>query len=227
MLTIEEVSKALPGHLKTAATQDLVDKLNQLQVDPEAAEAIRDNFLSYTHVLKDGRFKLEDYMNAVGYVSFKLMGYSNREAYSRVFPQRYQALVARGADEKDISAYVAAFHKNKLTSLVLEQSIIPSWILNQDAFQKAINTQLTLMVTSKSDKVRCDAANSILTHLKRPETKQLQIDINTKDNSGLDELKETMLKLAQMQQGMIEDGRANTREVAHQTIIDAEVVSHD
>ena len=227
MLTVQEVAKALPSHLKTAATQSLVDSLNQLQLDPEAAEAIRDNFISYTHVLKEGRFKLEDYLNAIGYVSFKLMGYTNRESYARVFPQRYQSLVARGVDEKDISAYVAAYHKNKLVTSVLEQAIIPSWILNQDAYQKAINTQLALMTKAKSEKVRCDAANSILTHLKKPESKQVELAITTKDNSGLEELKASMLDLVKVQQAMIEGGAASTRDIAHQRIIEAEVVSSD
>lgn len=223
-LTIQDVAQALPPHLKVAATQNLVDTLNQIQLDPEAADAIRSNFISYAHVLKEGRFKIEDYLNAIAYVSFKLMGYTNREAYTQTFPQRYQNLVAKGTSDKDISAYVAAYHKNKLVTLVLEQSIIPSWILNQDAYQKAINTQLDLMTNSQSDKVRCEAANSILTHLKRPETKQIQLDISTKDSSGLDELKSKMVELAEIQRSLIEGGAMNTRTVAHQTLIEAEVV---
>lgn len=224
MLTVAEVASALPSHLKSAATQSLVDALNNLQLDPEAAEAIRDNFLSYTHVLKEGRYKIEDYLNAIGYVSFKLMGYTNREAYARTFPDRYQSLAARGVSEKDISAYVAAFHKNKLVSLVLEQAVIPSWILNQDAYQKAINTQLVLMTTAKSELVRATAANSLLTHLKRPEIKQVQLEVTTADNSGLDVLKSSILKLVEQQQSMIQAGGATTREIAHQVIIEAEVV---
>lgn len=223
MLTVQEVAKALPSHLKTAATQDLVDTLNKLQIEPEAAEAIRDNFLSYAHVLKEGRFKMEDYLNAIGYVSFKLMGYSNKDAYAQVFPHRYEGMIARGVHEKDISAYVAAYHKNKLVTMILEQAIIPSWILNQDAYQKAINTQVHLMTHAKSEKVRADAANSILTHLKKPESKQMELAITTKDNSGLEELKSKMLELAQIQRSLIEGGAASTRDIAHQRIIEAEV----
>ena len=226
MLTQEEVSRAMPPALRGSVSQSLVDALNNIQVDPEAAEAIRDNFLTYASVLKDGRYKMEDYLNAVAFVSFKLMNCTNREAYEKTFPQRYQNLVARGTSEKDISSYVSAYVRNKLVTQITEQSIIPSWILNQDAYQEAINTQFKLMTTAKSEKVRCDAANSILTHLKKPETKQVELSIDTADNSGLNELKKSLTDLAELQKELIQGGMS-TRDVAHQNIIEAEVVAEE
>lgn len=224
MLTHSEITAALPAHLKVGVTQELVDLVNNVAQDPEAARTVRENFLSYTSVLKEGRFKTEDYVHAVAYVSYKLMGYSNMEAYVRTFPDRYTALRARNATDKDISAYVAAYNKNKLVNLILEQSLIPTWVLNQDAFQRAINTQMQLMLNSKSDKVRCDAANSLLTHLKKPEKKEVQLSIGIEDNSGMNELRAKLRELAEMQQGLIQGGM-KTREIAQQTIIDAVVVN--
>lgn len=218
MVTLEEVERALPPQLKSKATPKLVNVLNNLATDPEHAESIRNNFISYSSVLRDGVFKLEDYLNAVAYVSFKMMGYNNKESYQRTFPQRYSALVARGATEKDISAYIAAYNKNKLVNLVLEQALIPSWILNQDAYQKAINTQLELMATSNSDFVRTQAANSILTHLKRPETKQVELKIDSSASDGIAELKDSMMRLAEKQKELIEMG-APTKTITHEPII--------
>jgi hypothetical protein len=223
MLTMNQVQSALPNHLRACVTQELVDMVNTISTDAEAAQSIRDNFVSYGMVLKDGRFKTEDYVHAVAYVSYKLMGYTNREAYSRTFPNRYQALVARGATEKDISAYVVAYNKNKLVNLILEQTIIPTWVLNQDVYQKAINTQLDLMINSKSDKVRSDAANSILTHLKRPEKQQVELSLGIKENSGMAELKDMLTELAATQQELIGKG-VPTRAIAHQKLIAGEVV---
>ena len=219
MLTLQEITEALPAHLKTCASQELADAVNAVSTDPEAAREIRENFLSYTAVLKEGRFKIEHYLDAVAYVSYKLMGYSNHESYVRTFPQRYAALAARGASPKDVSAYVAAFHKNKLVNLILEQSLIPSWVLNQDAYQKAINAQLDLMTNSKSDMVRTQAANSILTHLKRPEKKEIGLSIGLAETSGMTELKDMLTALAEKQQAAIGSGMT-TREIAHQPLIE-------
>ena len=217
MITVSEVKQSLPTHLKPAATQAFVDTLNGLAKDPEMAEMLRDNFVSYTSVLLEGRFKTEDYMRAVAYVSFKLMGHTNQASYKRTFPERYTALSARGATEKDISAYVAAYNKNKLVNMILEQTLVPVWVLNQSIYQKAINIQAELMLTANSEKVRTDAANSLLTHLKKPETKQVELSIGLDETSGMKELKDMLTALAQRQQDLIGQG-VTTRDIAHQKL---------
>ena len=222
MLTLEELQDALPSHLKTAATPDLLDKLNLISEDPEYARTIRENFISYTSVLKEGKFKTEDYLNAVAYVSYKLMGHTNKDAYQKTFPDRYTDLVADGRSEKEISSYVAGYHKNKLVNMIMEQSLIPSWIINQDIYQRAINTQFSLMTDENvSAKVRSDAADSILNHLKRPEVKKVQLDVSARDTSGMAELRQTMQRLAEQQRDLIAGG-VSARQIAHDTIIDAE-----
>lgn len=192
MITQEELQSALPSNLRSSVSPELVAMVNSISSDPQAASTIRENLISYSGVMRDGKFKTEDYVNAVAYVSYKIMGYTNQESYQRTFPSRYQALMARGASSKDISAYVAAYNKNKLVNLILEQTLVPMWVLNQDIYQKAINAQFTLMTTAKSEKVRSDAANSILTHLKRPEKHQVELDIGVTDSAGMKELKSTL-----------------------------------
>jgi hypothetical protein len=218
MLTVQEVETSLPPQLKANVSQQMVDELNNLSVDPIAAENMRNNFISYTGVMKEGRFKLEDYVFAVVYVSYRVMGHTNREAYQKTFPGRYSALTARGASEKDISSYVSAYNKNKLVNLILEQSLVPVWILNQDIYQQAINTQAELMLHANSEKVRSDAANSILTHLRKPETKQIELAIDVKENTGMSEMKDQLHQMAEMQRGLIESGIA-TKTIAHQPLM--------
>lgn len=219
MLTLPELEQALPPHLKSSANQGLLDKINNVSADPETAKHIRDTFVSYASVLKEGKFKTEDYLNAVSYVTFKMMGYNNKEAYARAFPTRYQNLVAKGLSDKDISAYVSAYSKGRLVNMVLEQVLIPGWVLNQDVFQKAVNHLASLMVTAKSEKVQCDAANSLLTHLKRPEKKEFDINLNVAESSGMRELKGMLTELAEKQIALIEGG-VQTREIAHQPLIE-------
>lgn len=221
MLTLGEVQAALPANMKKAADQPLVDQLNQIATDPLVAEQIRENFISYAGVLRDGKFKTEDYLAAVAYVSFKLMGDSNKDAWARAFPQRYALLKSKNAAEKDISAHVSAYAKGKLVNAILEQSMVPTWVLNAHMFQQALNVQADLMLSANSEKVRSDAANSILTHLKRPEAVKGQIDINIKDNSGMNELKEVLGALAVQQQELLANG-APIRQITDATIIENE-----
>lgn len=221
-LTEDDVKRALPSHLRASVNQGMVDTLNTITSDPIAAESIRDNFVGYTGILKDGKFKAEDYIHAVAYVSFKLMGHSNEDSYARAFPNRYANLIAAGRSKKDISAYVSAYHKGKLVNLIMEQSLVPSWVLNQDLYQRALNVQADLMINSPSDKVRTDAANSILTHLKKPEAVKGQIDLNVNESSAMKDLKNMLGQLADQQRQMIAQGEAKTVDIAGSRLIDRE-----
>lgn len=223
LLTRQQIEQALPGNLKSAATDQLTDILNNVLLEPEIASEFRNNFISYTHVLKDGKFKTEDYLHAVAYVSFKLMGMTNRESYEKTFPDRMQTLVARGESSKNIAAYVTAYSKGKLVNLILEQTMVPTWVLNQDLYQKAINVQADLMLTANSEKVRTEAANSLLTHLKKPEIKEFQISVEQKENSGMNELKDALLNMAKKQTQLLEGGMS-TRDMAAIPLIEGEYV---
>jgi hypothetical protein len=220
-VSLDQVARALPPNLKGAATQSLVDMINTCVTDPIVAEQVRDNFLSYTKVLQEGKFKTEDYLHAVIYVSHKLMGMSNQDAYCKTFPTRYQQLVAKGTSNKDIGSYVSAYNKGKLVNLILEQTLVPSWVLNQDAYQKAINTQVDLMTSAVSELVRTQAANSILTHLAKPKEAGPLVNIDLRETSGMNELKDMLVKLATRQRDMIAQG-VPTNEITAQKLIEGD-----
>lgn len=207
-LTQAEIARALPPQLRTAATPALVAKVNAISNDPVLLDHIRDNFISYTHVLKDGKYKIDDYLSAVKYVSFKLMNMSNQDAYAKTFPQRIATLTQAGRTPKEISAYVSMYSKGKLVNALMEQVIIPTWVLNQDKLQDAINVQADLMVNAQSEMVRTTAANSLMTHLARPkEAAGININVNqTNENSALDELRELLSGMSQVSRDLISQG---------------------
>ena len=147
------------------------------------------------------------------------MNKTNRDAYRFTFPERFQRMKEAGKADKDIDSAISAYNRNPLVNKIYEKTIIPSWILNQDAYQEAINTQIRLMRTASSERVQAMAADSILNHLKRPENiQQAQLNINVNTGSVLDELQKNMLKLAESQQGMIKLG-VSTKDIAEQRIV--------
>ena len=206
IITPELLREALPKYLRSHATQAFADRLNNIDKDPNYARVIRENFLSYTKVMNDGSIKMENYLNAVKYCTFKLMGYSNQDAYIRAFPDRYANMLAQGKGEKELSAFVSLYHRTKTVATIMEQALVPTWILNQDAYQEAINTQVDLMRNSKSDRVKCMAADSILTHLEKPKEAGALINIDMRETNGIDELKEALVGLAKKQQELIREG---------------------
>lgn len=219
VLTVEQFKAALPDKVKKSINQELIDQVNKTLSDPDMFETYRDNLLSYTSVMADGRFKVTDYVNAVKYVSHKLMGATNIESYIKTFPDKYQRFLANGVSAKDIASYVTAYNKSKLVNLIFEQTLIPSYVLNQDLYQKALNVQAELMLTAKSEKVRCDAANSLLTQLKMPEKQKVELDLNVKEDGSIAALRATTLELARQQRLMLEAGAMNAQQVAHSTLV--------
>jgi len=219
-ITVQQFQKVVPKSLKRSITPALVEKINSTISSPETVETFKENLLSYAHVMKEGRFKMHSYINAVKYVSSKMLGSSNIAAYVKTFPDTYTRLVEEGASEKDISAYVAAYNKTKLVNLIYEQTFIPTYVLNAHMFQDALNTQAELMLHARSEKVRSDAANSILTHLKRPEVQKLEIDIGVKEDDSIQALRISTMELVKQQRKMIENGHCSATAIAASSIID-------
>ena len=218
-LTLETFRTALPDKVKKTINQELMDNINKTLSDPDMFETYRENLLSYASVMADGRFKMESYVSAVKYVSHKLMGASNIAAYIKTFPDKYQDFINRGIETKDIASYVTAYNKSKLVNLIMEQTLIPSYVLNQDLYQKALNVQAELMLNAKSEKVRSDAANSLLNQLKMPEVNKVQLDVNVKEDGSIAALRESTLELVRQQRLMVQAGAMNAQEVAHSKLV--------
>lgn len=221
-MNLNELQLALPRDLQIHATPEMLQKINQASADPIVAENIRDNFISYTKVLSEGKFKIDDYLNAVKYISYRCMGHTKQDSYFKTFPDRHRTLVMNNTTPKDISSYVAAYDKNKIVVMLYEQSAIPVWVVNQENVQKAINTLVDVMANSKSDIARVNAANSILTNLTPPKEEAPLINIDMRNNTGLDDLRNTLLNLATAQQEMIKNKGMTTKEIAEQRIIQGE-----
>lgn len=222
-LTLSSLKTALPGTLKNTVTQELVDKLNTLGQDPDLRQVYRENFISYSRVLQDGRYTVEQYLSAIKYVTHKLMNDSNVEAYAKTFPDRMAKFAQKGTSSKDISSYVAAYNKTKLVNAVREQAMIPVSILNADYLQEAINKSVQLMSDPQASKaVQQKAAESLMNHLKPPENK-VELEISHKQDSVVDQLHKTISDLAAKQKEQIDLGHVKAKEVAESKIIEGEV----
>lgn len=218
-LTIDELKKALPEQFTKSVNKELVNNINNVIADPEVYAIYRENLLSYNHVLQEGKFKLTNYLDAIRYCSYKFMGHTNISAYSKAFPDKIARFDKEGVAPKDVASYVSAYHKSKLVMLILEQAMIPTWLLNQDMFQKALNVQAELMLTAKSEKVRSDAANSVMTQLKQPETKKIELNVGKTEDKTIQALRETTMSLVAQQRAMLEAGTTDAQSVAHSKLI--------
>lgn len=223
----EVLMKALPKTRRNSITDEFVEKVNELLADENTRELFRDNLLSFGRVLNEGRVDMHEYLNAVRYCSYKLLGDSNLAAWSKTFPERLQRLLDRGAPELDIHRAIHSFSRTFLVTRILEQSLVPTWILNQDLYQKALNTTADLMMNARSEKVRADAANNLMVQLKMPEAAKVTLDIKQTESDALTELRKSTLELVAQQRAMMQAGLMNARQIAEMKVIPGEVLEED
>ena len=219
MLALESVRKLVPKNQRTLITQEFLDKLEASVSDSLVAEQFKENFVTYLNVLSKGKYKIEDYINAVKYVSFKLLGYSNINAYIATFPERYERLKAEG--QTQIEAFVSMYNKNKLVMQIYEQTIVPSYVLNAPMHQQALNTLAAMII---DDDVRgmtkVKACEAILQYTKQPDVVKGELTIGIEQSDTINDLREITENLADTYRMMLEKKGMKLKDVAEADIID-------
>ena len=221
-LTLDLLTQVVPTKIRSMITEDLVDELNSWTDNPILQEAFKENMITYTGVLQDGKYKVTDYINAVKFVSLKLLEFSDFDAYCSVFPERVAILRAKDIDDDGIRPYASAYKKNKLVVSIFQQTIIPTYVLNAPLHQEALNKLAVLMNNSRSDLVKVKAAEAILAYTKMPETKKIELDLGVNTIDVMSELKKATEVLAEQQRHSLENGTP-LQSIAESRIIDAEV----
>lgn len=216
MVTTEQVELAL-GSKRNWASQELVTTLNALETD--GADLVRENWLTHANILREGTYSMEQYTTAIKYVSLRQLGHNNQQAYSIALGERYQELVAKGYSEQRISSHVSAYHKGALVQKLLAQSTIPLYMLYQDEAHKAVKVLVDVMTNDDASfKTRAEAADKLLTHIKRPEAAKIELEVSQRQSDGMSELTVMMRELAQKQLGAIANG-GNVKTIANVPIV--------
>lgn len=210
------VKAQVPEQFRSAITQELLDKLHSLESNPVLAEHIQETMVDYISVLRDNPTSMDNYLRLVTFLTGRMRGDDTLTCYAKAYPERYAQLVQAGTSESKIRSHAAMVEKGKMYVAMMQQVLVPSWILNYGAYQKAVNTQLDLMENSDSDLVRTQAANSLLTHLGRPKEAASVTINNNQVNAGagdLELLRNMMSDLSNKQRNSISTGSASTRDV--------------
>ncbi len=222
-MEIEAVKRLVPKNQRGMITSEFCEKVEKCVNDPVLAEQIKSNFISYLNVLSTGKFSVDEYLNAVKYVSFKLLNYTNRDAYAATFPDRWERMVKEGVEEKRMDAYVAMYNKSKLVMAIYEQTIVPTYVLNAPLHQEALNV-LAKMIKDPSVRgmAKVKACEAILTHTKQPEIVKGELTIGLQENETIAELREVTEQLANTFRASIGKGKT-LQDVAEAQIIDVKV----
>ena len=222
----ETVKGMLPKKLRSMVTEDFVNKVNSISDDVELLDSIRENFISFSNILNTGKYKLEDYFNAVRYVTYKLLEKNDFQAWISTFPERYDRLRKQGKSDDDIRPHASMYKKNKLVNLIFEQTVIPDYVINAPLRQKAINEMYKLMMDdNQKGLVRVKAAEAVINATKAPENVEAKIslDINPDSLDAVSSLKRATEELARMQLEALKSG-ASLSSISNSRIVTDDVI---
>ena len=219
----EELTEVLPTGMHHRIDEKVMQTINELIDDDGMRDTIRENLISYTSVLTEGRYKIDSYLTAVKYASYKLCSETNQLAFSRTFPLKMAQWKAEGRHQKEIARYTTAYNQSKLVTAIMKQARMPTSILNADVFQEAIMTNAEIMRdTDISPMVRMQAANSIMTHIKPPEVTKIELEVGVKSNDIMNDLRVVSEQFARAQQLEVLSGRQSIKNIAEARIINEE-----
>ncbi len=230
MITKEELVEMASPTFKKRINDEYIAAINSAlgQTDELEVEKFKENIITYQKVMSEGKYKLNDYIYAVKYVGFKIMGMSNRESYKKTFPEKWERMLEKlrenGMLEDEIlrsgiSPYVHSYNNGKLVNEIYRQTMVPIYILNQNMIQQALNVQGELMLHAKSETVRQSAADSVMTHLKMPETIKMEVDIGVKEPDFIAELRKATIEHSRMQQDAIRGGLITSLDAAESKLM--------
>ncbi len=219
MLQLEAVKKLVPKAQRTMITQDYLDRIEASVTDSDVAEQFKENFITYLNVLSKGKYKMDDYISAVKYISYKLLGYSNIKAYAATFPDRYQRLKDEG--QQQIEAFVSMYARGKLVNQIFEQTLVPTYVLNAPLHQEALN-ELAMMIKDPDVRgmTKVKACEAILQHTKQPEVIKGELTIGIEQSDTINDLREITENLADTYKEMLEKKGMRLKDVAEANIID-------
>ena len=226
MLQLEAVKKLVPKAQRTMITQDYLDRIEASVTDSDVAEQFKENFITYLNVLSKGKYKMDDYISAVKYISYKLLGYSNIKAYAATFPDRYQRLKDEG--QQQIEAFVSMYARGKLVNQIFEQTLVPTYVLNAPLHQEALN-ELAMMIKDPDVRgmTKVKACEAILQHTKQPEVVKGELTIGIEQSDTINDLREIVENLADTHKVLLERKGMTLKQIAETNSIDAEYTEVD
>ena len=194
--------------------------LNRILSDVHTLNNFKENLVTYKSILQDGKYKVQDFFNAVAYVNFKSMNHKNIEAYALVFPVRMTTFKQQGKSIEEIHSIVSGYHRTKLVTNIMAQAQIPRHLLFGDIYQEAIYMNLKIM---RDDRTRIDvkqkAAQFLAEHLAMPEDANIQLNITHDGTDFVKEMRNTMEALGSKQLDQLKQGNMSLKDIAASKIV--------
>ena len=217
-LTREQVIASLPEKSAKHVSSALVDHINKIVNEPESREYFRQNLMNYNTVLQEGKYTITAYVSAVMYVSYKMMGYSNIDAFARTFPDKMERYKKERKSQDEIHNFVSGYNRTKIVVSITTKARVPAYILNMDIHQESINVLADIMRNGKNEMAKVKAASDLMNYLTPPEDSAIKVDVGV-EHTFLTNVKDALKDLVAQQRSAVAAGHVTAVDMANARII--------
>ena len=179
--------------------------------------------MNYNTVLQEGKYTVTAYVSAVMYVSYKMMGYSNKDAFARTFPEKMDRYRKERKSQGEIDNFVSGYNRTKMVVALTTKARVPAYILNMDIHQEAINKLADVMRHGKNEMAVVKAASDLMNYLTPPEDTAIKVDVGI-EHSFLSNVKDAVKDLVAQQRAAIASGSTTAVDMANAKIIQGHAV---
>ena len=233
--TLEELKQLMPAK-KGVLTQDIVDMINSVQNEAEfQGESLLQTMVTYQKVLDTAKVGIKEYVNAIRFCAYLVsMDDNYTEAYKRTFCERdfvkkRAALPTDTTKYAELTSAASRYRRSKLVVDILTASQVPLGLLYMGHQYEAVNVLYDVMHTAKYDRDKINAAKELLAAVKLPETAKVELDVNVKESTAVQQLNDQLAQLANRQMQHLQAGSVDLDDIGamkvagDSTVVDAEV----
>jgi len=218
-ITKSRLQELLPRGSKHTITDDLLDMIARMEDDTGLPQdMLEEDVMSYMYILKKvPRTKISELVNAVKFCNLK-RNHSNEQAWSIVFPDKYERLKN---ENKQIANHVAMYNASKLVQEIDKEMLIPFHLTYAPYAHAAVKKQYELMngraapnangePMTVSPMVQHLAAKSLYEMTAMPETAKIDLTISKSEEevSMQQEMNQQLAQLVKMQKARLDAGES-------------------
>ena len=201
-LSLEVIQSQLPQ--KHLVDETVVEEINRLAEDPDYGPEFLQSYLDCLSIMQDApQNNHTQYLNAMKFFSLIEAGNTLKDAYIKVFPDRYDARHKTYPDEetrdKIIRGEASRYNASKLVSEIKRVATIPVHLVHRHLLNEAIIQTANMMLNARSEMVRQKAADTLIRELKPNEDAAVQVGVTAETKSVIDELRNATKELAAAQ----------------------------
>lgn len=221
---ISSIEEILPNKLskknKNKIATEIADNIDET-VDDTIKEQYKNNLITFSTVVT-GRVRVDDYLTAIKYVTYRNTGLTIKESYCLAKADEVQKAKLEGVTDDQIYNRALAYSQNKVVKDIQSQNQMPLHIVFGDAIVDGIH-RMHDIIKGGSNRDAVGAFEALTRAIMPKEDIELKVDTSAID-SKIEEMNKAKLELSLMVVDNVKSGNLSMEQLLSKVNKSKEVI---